>query len=313
MTRASMLCAALLAVGCNPEIGPCDVGDARRVVYDGAGTPAFEGQALMIQSCGHGAFCHSSDIPIENRKGVPEGLEYDLRLASFAADAEPESTERLREMQRRAFAHRHAIWDQVARGGMPVRDAVGEEVLGAAPVYKRFDPSTGDAAPLPGLDSEAGREVLRNWLACGLPIVERTEPIGDGQAVESVGWVVPGVDVEPLAPSWPDIYARLVEPRCASAPCHGAQTAGGLDLRGESETLDRLRSGVGAGAPCLGAGTPMIDTEDPDGSLFLQKMTGRDASGAPVCGDLMPIGGARVDPRSLEAIRAWIAAGAQPG
>lgn len=312
MTRAFLLGAALLAAGCHPEVGPCDVGEARRVVYDGVGTPAFEGQALMIQSCGHGAFCHSSDIPIENRKGVPEGLEYDLRLASFAAAAEPEATERLRAMQQRAFAHRHVIWDQVARGGMPVRGAVGDEVLGAAPVYQRFDPGSGEGTPLPALDSEEGREVLRNWLACGLPVVERTEPIGDGQAVEAVGWVVPGIDVEPLAPNWPDIYARLVEPRCATGPCHGTQTAGGLDLRGESETLDRLVGGVAASAPCLGTGAPMIDTDNPDDSLFLQKMTGRDGSGAPVCGDLMPIGGARVDARSLNAIRDWIAAGAQP-
>ena len=54
---------------------------------------------------------------------------------------------------------------------------VTEDVIAAAPSYSRLDSVTGETTPLPGLDTEEGREILRNWLSCRVPVVERTEPM----------------------------------------------------------------------------------------------------------------------------------------
>jgi hypothetical protein len=301
------LLAAALLLGCSPELGPCDPSEARRVVYDDFGSPAFEGQALMIQSCGHGVFCHSSDIDLEDRHGVPLGLDFDLRID----DGEPGAVERLREMQRNTIAHRHAIWAQVSSGSMPATGPIGEEVLGAAPRYQRFDMAAGETHPFPTVDTDEGSESLRNWLACGSPVVERTEPLEEDQPIEPVGWVVQAAQVEPLEPNWLDIYTRLVEPRCATGPCHGREQEGGLDLRDRDASLARLTAGTASGDECIEGGARWIDIESPDDSLFLQKLTGLDAAGDPVCGERMPRG-TRVDPRSIAAIRLWIMNGAAP-
>lgn len=302
------LVALLVLSSCGPDLGACDPDEARRVVYDSDGTPAFEGQGMMIQSCGWGAFCHADSIPLENRRGVPLGLEYDVSLASFGGDTAPEEAERLRAMQRQAFEHRHAIWEQVSTGAMPI---VHADVVEGAPVYTRLNVRSGTRTPSPELSTPEGREALRNWLACGLPVVERTEAPTDGaDPIEPVGYVVASQEVEPLLPEWNDIYTRLVERRCNSAPCHGDSAAGNLDLRGGPDAaLATLLAGTAADAEaCMveAPGTPLLAAGDPEGSLFFQKLSGRDAAGDPVCGRVMPIGGARVSEASLASIRQWI-------
>lgn len=163
--------------GCD-DLGPCDEAAAREVVYtdDAQGLPAYAGQALLTQSCGGGSFCHASNAT--DRHGAPAGLDFDLLLASSAAE-----TEHLRSLQMVVFRHRDAIWRSIERGTMPP-GKIGETIseLGA--------PHRG----LPSLDSSEGREILRNWLACGVPVVERVtddRPAG----------VLPVGAVEPVAPT----------------------------------------------------------------------------------------------------------------
>jgi len=298
--RVAAYVSVLAALGCAPELGPCDESAARALVYDDQGSPAYEGQALVIASCGGGGLCHSPEADLENRRGAPFGLDYDLRIAEEALS----STDRLRAQQAFAFRERHDIWAQVSSARMPVSGAVGDEVLAAAPRYARLDSLTEEASALPSLSTPEGLEVLRNWLACGLPVVERVAPLA---GVEPIGAIVEARDVEPVAASWPDIYSRLVERRCNSPACHGRMEAGDLDLRGQDAALARMIGEPARGVSCEPEMTTLIVPGDPDGSLFFQKLSGRDATGAPVCGRLMPQTGARISAASLANIRRWIA------
>ena len=298
------LAALLLLTACSTELGPCDESAARQVVYDESGSPAFEGQALMIGSCGSGGFCHSPGIDPADRRGVPVGLDYDVRLAEDADAA----TERLRVNQALTFQDRHRIWVEVTSGRMPVPGDAGEEILTAAPTYSRYDSLSGTATALPALDTEDGAEILRNWLACRVPVVERTEPVAD---VEPIGAVVSRRDVVPLEANWADIYTRMIEPRCASAPCHGRSAAADLELSDQAMALAAMTNVAAAGDDCMGAGM-LIVPGDPDASLFVHKLSGRDAADAPVCGDLMPGSGSRIDGQSIANIRQWIMDGANP-
>jgi hypothetical protein len=293
-------------VGCEGEVGPC-VSDteSRRVVYDAFGAPAFEGQALMITSCGYGAFCHSPEIDDERRFGAPVGLEYDVRLAGYDGTIDRAELDRMTEMRTRVYEHRRSIWAQVASANMPIDGAVGELVGESAPVYYRELPDT----PMATLDTEDGREVLRNWLACGAPVVERTAPVDD-PSYEPTGWIVDPIEVEPLEANWNNIYTRLIEPRCNGGPCHGASEAGELNLEGDAEALAALLNVASDGEECGETGARLIVPGDPDASLFVHKLSGRDAAGEPVCGRLMPIGASRLSEPSLQAVRDWIAGGA---
>ncbi len=280
---------AVLLAGCGAELGPADLVAARELVYDEAGTPAYAGQALVIGSCGYGAFCHGAAT--EERFGAPSGLDYDLRVADEV------ERPRLTADLERAFSHRYLIWEAVSSGAMPISGAAGDLVADGAPRYARAD-----GTPLAGLETSEGRETLRNWLAAGLPIVERTDAQpGAGE----LGWIEERLPVEPLAPRWSDIYARMIVPRCASAGCHGAAREGALDLRGEAESLAALVDAPAAGVRCGPEGGALIVPGDPGASLLVGKLTGE------ACGLRMPMGGSRIDAESIEAIRAWIAAGAR--
>ncbi len=296
-----------LVLGCEPELGPCDVEASLRVVYDESGSPAYEGQAQMIASCGGGSFCHSRAAESTERYGAPQGLDYDLRIAE---DELQETVDALRLSQALTFEDRHRIWYQVEAGLMPVPGAAGAEVLEASPVYSRFDSVTGEPTPLPGLDTEEGQDLLRNWLACRAPLVERTAPVDD---IESVGAVVASRDVTPIEPNWDDIYDRLiVGGRCATGPCHDdSMPAGNLAYPDRMGALTAMVGVAAGGADCAGQGD-LIVAGDPDASVLIHKLEGRDASGAPVCGARMPDSGARIDPRSIANIRQWIADGAMP-
>jgi len=300
----------VLVSGCAPELGACDTNRARQLVYDDTGAPAFEGQALMIQSCGFGAFCHA-EVDAEHRFGAPAGLAYDLRLASFGPEAEAEETERLREMATRTLEHRHEIWAQVASGLMPVAGEAGSSALEGAPSYQRIHGVTLEATPIATLETEEGREILRNWLACGVPVVERTMTSIEQADVPPVGEVASPIELIPLEPSWEDIHERLVQPRCNSSACHGAAAAGELDLRGSAaEALTTLLEGTGAGDECGAAGQPYLVPGDARASLLFQKLTGRvhEAGGdtSAVCGDRMPSGGSPVSEASMASVEAWI-------
>lgn len=146
----------LLGLGCAPvvDLGACDEVAARTVAYREDGTPAYAGQALVLTAC---AGCHASTAA--DRMGAPPGTDYDVEVVGAEAEALP----RLAAAQRTVHAHRGAIYATVLDGSMPPAGSP------PGPSYE-----LADGTPL-ALD-ERGRELLRNWLACRVPVVERTLP-----------------------------------------------------------------------------------------------------------------------------------------
>ncbi len=202
----------MVASGCiPPELGECDETVARVVVYtdDAQGLPAYAGQALINQSCGAGAFCHSEGAV--DRHGAPLGMDFDLALATDEAQ-----TERLRRDQ--ATAHRLGRWIllEVQQETMPP-GAIGAEVAASGPAYRN----------LPALFSPEGKETLRNWLACGSPVVERVSadrPTG----VQPVGAIVPALPATPpggCTGGLVDCGGACVNTTTDPAHCGGCDTA----------------------------------------------------------------------------------------
>lgn len=328
-TLPAVRCLALVVVlvaGCQPDLGPCDPEAAREVVFVDArqddvtgvgGQAMFAGQALLVSSCGNGAFCHAEVSAPSLRFGAFAGWSLDLRPACDArAPADRCSAEdraRLQRAQRDAWRARHELFGQVERGSMPPRrawDAIRRE--NPVPTFARAD-----GTPLPGLDTAEGRLILANWLACNAPVVEEVRDLRPGRmAGDFCGDLALGdcIDagprsIEPPDPSWPSIYARVIRPLCAN--CHGP---GPTDYRIESQldlsdadTAYRAIVGVQAtGAFCLPEGRAQVVPGDPMASVFYEKMATDQT-----CGDRMPQGGPYLPASVLEAIALWIENGAR--
>ena len=321
-TRVALV--ALIAVGCAPRVGsdcpPAADMLAHTLVYRRDGLPAYAGQALMITSCGGGAFCHSEGAT--ERYGAPNDLNFDPELADQVPDPTTGNA-RLRHAQVGIFDHRDDIWGTVVGGTMPP-GAVGARVQQRP--YVTFD-GTGNAVPIPGLDTPAGRETLRNWLACSAPVVERTFGLDSGtqcssdadcpltgscnlgtRHCERVGPTVPYTTV-PITPTWSSIYDVVIVSRCTQGSCHGAgNPAAGLDLSDRDRALHVLMTqSANPHSDCAGHGAYIV-AGDPDHSLFYTKLTMTPAA----CGTTMPNGGALLAMRYQTAIHDWIVAGAPP-
>ena len=314
------------------------------------GTPLFAGQALMQMQCGNGGFCHAPAATGSGRAGAPRGLDFDLSLACRSTDNccseaqceayamaacadEPEGSradcaiaayetemtrvndaiERLRRNQQVTYDHRYEILATVRDGSMPP-GAAGSAVRANAEYYGAYD-GVAFSGRVPNLDTREGREVLRNWLACGSPVLEFSDD--EGTPGESCG---PGVvgdcgvaapALPPPEPTWPSIYTRLVRPLCLECHQPGNPFYGPGDQELDySEMMASLTamSGVQAdGSACVDTGT-LIVPGDPEASIFYRKLTSD-----PGCGDIMPLGRESGLPESVLApIRQWIEAGANP-
>ncbi|MEC7518451.1 MAG: hypothetical protein VYE22_01230 [Myxococcota bacterium] len=309
--RAITLC--LLLLGCAAEdVGDCDPRAALEIVYTADGVPAFAGQALVNQSCGGGSFCHAGGLPAERRFGAPVGLEFDLTVASTSGDLAAEESARLSREQLQVHRHRARILEQVAIGAMPPAGAVGESVLASVRTYDRVGADGRTFTPLPSVSSDEGRELLRNWLACGSPVVERTVAPSEGE--NAAGFTVPACERGCVDPTWPAIATEILAPSCAFSRCHDADDPeAGLDLSFADEPARsalhaRLLEGGAQGELCVdqARGAAMIAPGDPDASLLVRKVTPDDLP----CGSLMPLGGAPLSDQRLCALRAWVACGA---
>lgn len=324
------------------------------------GTPLYAGQALMQVHCGDSGFCHSPAARGSGRAGAPLGLDFDLALAcrvgvdpccdeaqceAYAMEACMGSTEsdclqttydtemarvggaveRLRRNQRQTYDHRYDVLRTVEDGSMPPGQA-GEGTRAFAEYYGEFEAGT-FSGRIPTLDTSAGREVLRNWLACGSPVLEFSIPADadDGPGddcgagpIGRCGVAAPGL--EPPDPTWDSIYDRVLRPLCVSChqpdnPFWGYNDAGNGQELDYLDADDALTAMVGVEASsrsaatdvdCAESGT-LIVAGDAEASIFYRKMTAE-----PGCGESMPLreGGRGLPENVLEPIREWINAGA---
>lgn len=321
MIRSLILLGLLAIGGCRSTIDPadCDQAAALELVYDQDGLPAFAGQALIVRHCGAGGFCHSEDIPAADRFGAPAGLDYDLRPAAYGFELELDEVARLGRHQSALLDDIHAVWTAVEEGSMPPGGEGGAAY--SANVPTRFDRVTDDGfEALPGPASPEGRATLRNWLACGAPVVERTLERFDGLP-NAVGFTAPACDRRCVDPSWEAIYGTIIaapEPdpegswqggSCASARCHSAGEAAGelLLSEGPSRALEALVEVPARGVQCAPTGMPLIVPGDPDASLLWLKVSRASAS---VCGNRMPSSGSLLSEQQRCALREWIRCGA---
>ena len=187
MMRASAIAMLLFGIGlagCGEDLGECDMEAARAVVYDEVGLPSYEGQAMITTSCGNGAFCHSTQASGMARYGAPGDLNFDLALAAAGPEPAAAAVERLGAARDNVRDEAELIMCAVEDGTMPPWGEATVAVHMNLPRFRRVA-TDGTETRLPHVDSFEGLEILRNWLACDAPIVERTEGTG------TVGDVVP--------------------------------------------------------------------------------------------------------------------------
>ncbi|MGE0792319.1 MAG: hypothetical protein AB7S26_41985 [Sandaracinaceae bacterium] len=296
---------ALASTGCLPGTGGCDPESALELAYDENGVPAFVGQAMVIQTCGDGAFCHAENAM--DRFGAPAGLDYDLRVASTTSAIEPEQATVLFLAQERVLDQHSLIWEQVRGGHMPPQGAVGEAYAHAIASHYMLAHPSGPATELPSLDTSEGRGRLRNWIACGAPVVERTVAPAVAEPVP-VGFTVPTCVSTCIDATWESIHAEVIVPTCATSNCHDtASMAGELDLSGDLASVHaRVLATSAQGLLCRTRGGPLVTPGDPAMSLLYVK-TSVDAPG---CGVRMPPAGSPLNDQRRCAVAAWITCGA---
>ncbi len=224
------LLVSCLWMACGDELGECDRPAAKQLVYGRNGLVATKGQALLHDSCGNAAFCHSSKAEGKDRYGAPSGLDFDTLPSPIHWP--------------KVVDHRAEIWSAVLDGTMPP-DGVGLRVVGNN--EWSFDPERRDASERLGpLTSKEGKGALRNWLACGAPVVTETEiPV----------WAQPGTDGGVLS-DWGPIFTQVMRPKCATAGCHNSKSAGDLVLLDECEAYAQLLDKLESKQPACGAPMP---------------------------------------------------------
>ncbi len=357
--RAALLAALLggAGAGCRAEVGECDETSARQVVYldtgnaasSGNGSPMYAGQALMHATCGSGQFCHSQDARSVERYGVPAGLDFDVQYACDQGPCDTSEDEagiaRLSANQLVILDYASEILTSVRNGRMPP-DGIGETIVEQAGRFRVIDESAQSptlytevlpcnhpltsCAPgettqqvetpfLSAIGTPEGNEILRNWLACGAPVVESAKsdpdeapgsPCGGVSGAGHAGDCVHGVPVtlDVPDPTWTSIYTEVIEPLCGVS-CHGGTPSfveeSQLDLSNQQLAYESIVGEVAKGQACAGVGT-LIVPNDSAASLFIDKLTPE-----PLCGDPMPSAETVLPNEVVDVIRAWVDAGAQ--
>ena len=148
--------------------GACDPVAARALVYDGGGGAAYAGQALLNVSCS-ASYCHAAEATGDLRIGAPAGLDF----VAFPGST-PAQLDELARVHGTVVQWRDDIWGAITSGEMPP-GARGREVIAETSPYRWQRLDGPELAPL---ETPEGREIVRNWLACGAPYVDRSDVDG---------------------------------------------------------------------------------------------------------------------------------------
>jgi hypothetical protein len=315
------VCRALLGAGCEAELGgTCDTATSA-LAYTVACTSElnvqYGGQALVNGTCASG-HCHSVDAVNDDtrpdvsqrnlRYGVPGGFDFDLQHAATA-----EELERLRNNRAYILDHAAEFFGTVESGDMPRE---GEVV---PPVDAEQGVVADTGAPLPTLNTAAGRAMLRAWLICGAPVVERTSDAAPAPGTPVGDALDPTICDEP-EPTFESLFEKVIRGSCAVEGCHagvppdGTAPSGMMLLDPDDPALSYASLvGVAAmGAECGDAARTRVVAGNPDASLLIQKLEGDGSPDGAECGDRMPQGGPYLRQSTINVFREWITAGAPP-
>ena len=261
------------------------------------------------------------------RYGVPFGLDFDMNLAADKTHADV-----LARGQRIAYRWRHVIYQHVDHDKMPP-PGIGEEVVEVGTPF----------VGLPPISSAEGKEKLRNWLACGLPVIERND-------ARPAGAPVVGVIVAAQTSTQCSAGEQLCNGACqdvsrnplhcgdCNSPCgEGALcedrqcvSCGAMDIS-FSNNFGAIFSNTCSGSLCHAGprpaaglnlepgvaysslvgvpstcGIPLVDPGNPTNSYLLNKLTGTD-----MCkGRQMPLRDSALSSATISKLAAWICAGA---
>ena len=293
----------VLLAGCPASVGSvCTDEDRRvaeRVVYQANGTPAYEGQALMLASCGGQSFCHTQNTGSDiNRFGAPAGLDFDPFIVTDCGDIEAQQS-RLFRARNSLYRHRNDVFASIVSGTMPPRGMT----RGTSPFRSYASATDTVGTALPALNTPEGRE----------PVVEASMNIGASCTTTadcSAGTCDPGGqcvvgNIEAARPggtggaTWTSVFTQIVQPNCATAGCHSAiAPASGLDLSSAANAYTTLMTRRSCALPFVAPGNP-------DGSYFFDKIS----RAMPSCGGVMPPGGMLCSD-DIASVRNWIQAGA---
>lgn len=326
--------AALALVGCGTDLGSCDAATSQALVYDGQGVPFYAGQFVVAKSCSAG-FCHSAQATRGRRLGAPAELNFDVATVDGADDTNP-ATRRMRDGKAVIDDWAERMYGTVESGWMPPGEAgdpfrAHDACTDDATLVARLppgDPATCDPYGLPSvrfdLDDDATRDVLRNWLACDAPLVERTQAPASGTTL--LGDVVPARSA--VQPTFASIWSIVLSDENCTG-CHQPdlppsqrafyELAGELDLSDRQTAFRGLLGLDGEGAfsnaeevtpqGCRGSPLRLVEPGDPDGSILVEKLEAYEGDPAS-CGEAMPIVGSAVPQSTIDTIRLWIENGA---
>jgi len=320
MNRSSALLATLVlsmsyAVGCGEDVGTCnDSNEGRDVVLVGT-TIQYAGQAIVNKSCTSG--CHNSTVTGENRRGAPAGLDFDVvPVSEDKAKGKKKSSDTivklstaqldgLRKRQKVIYENRDSIWQQVREGLMPPDG-----------MFAMFSSLKGIFATKDGEPCEQGKqysdlgdqkETLRNWLACGAPIVESagavvTEPHTPGVVGYQYPLCEPAEGDSVGLVSGPVTLEKLFKAQFTSCTqCH--PLLGKPDFRSVEAAVMTMMDVETE----ICDGKPYVTKGEPDSS-FLYDLVSKDDPG---CGhSRMPQFAPELDEEQLAQVREWIEKGA---
>ncbi|MET0389611.1 MAG: hypothetical protein ABW321_26800 [Polyangiales bacterium] len=285
---------ATALAGCSEDLGTCDMTLATQLVYAPNGTPYYAGQGLVEFGCAQGV-CHSSIAQNAGRNGAPHGLNFDL--VPIASGGTPDDITRLRDGVEVVRGWSGDIYGEIRAGTMPPGEAGASRLN---PIAWKL-PNNSDAN-LPGLNSDVGQATVRNWLACGSPIVAR-QTGAPAEAATIVGDEKPPLTLMPAGDTFQDVYDSALA-SCGTS-CHApGGTYSLLDLSTPAVAYAAIVGKPGPGT-CAGAG-PLVVAGDCQSSTLYKKLLP-----SPPCGAQMPLGMPVLQSGVVDALCKWIDAGAK--
>jgi uncharacterized membrane protein len=283
---------ATVLIGCGPDLGQCEPGAAKTVVYSPQGTPYYAGQAIIQQSC---TGCHGSGSTEAVRKGAPHGLNFNV--GGLSAMSTPADVASARESLSKIKDEADEMYGQIESGNMPPPSPAGDS---SAQVWKFAD---GSDANLPDVRSDVGKSTVRNWLSCGAPVVAgATGAVADAS---TIGDVLPPGKATAVEATFDSVFTGVLSAGCGG--CHNTASAmAGLDLSTPAIAYAALvNKDASASSACAGKGKLVVPGNCESSVLYSKLLP------APVCGSTMPLGMPALGDAQRSGLCDWIKAGAK--
>jgi hypothetical protein len=295
-------CLALVAMAaatssCAEDLGTCQMNAATQVVYAGNGTPYYAGQALVQASCAEGV-CHSAYAENANRKGAPHGLNFDVAPLSSASSAANVSA--LRDGISHVRDQAGSLWGEISAGTMPP----GEAGNRGDQQWKALDKDgTPQLTPLTNITSDVSKSTVRNWLACGAPLVAGVSAMPEAMALGDI--VAPLENMSTDGPTFQAVYDTVLS---SCKTCHPGAIKVDIDFTNLTTAFNTLvdKAPFAGGEPgkCGAVPQKLVTPGNCQESLLYLKLRAN-----PPCGDQMPLG-PPLPEASVQLLCDWIDAGA---